>query len=134
MKRPDYGIDAPGLVRAFFSIGGIALTLSLGLILVFASHRGWTAVLTVPVMMIALYTISMGCFMVHYSKVTKLRDREQFLGLIPLAGSEQVLDVGCGRGLLLIEAAKRLESIFGVQRINPRTTLRLLWRTQLSRG
>lgn len=108
MQRPDYGIDAPGLVRAFFSIGGIALTLSLGLILVFASHRGWAALLAVPLMVIAIYTISMGFFMVHYSRVTKLRDREQFLGVIPLTGSEQVLDVGCGRGLLLIEAAKRL--------------------------
>jgi len=76
MQRPDYGIDAPGLVRAFFSIGGIALTLSLGLILGFATHRGWAAVLAVPLMVIAIYTISMGCFMIHYSRVTKLGDRE----------------------------------------------------------
>lgn len=108
MHRPDYGIDAPGLVRAFFSIGGITLILSLGLILGFATLRGWAAMLALTLMVIAIYTLGMGFFMVRYSRVTKLIEREQLLRLIPLTGSEQVLDVGCGRGLLLVEVAKRL--------------------------
>jgi arsenite methyltransferase len=43
-----------------------------------------------------------------YSKVGKLRERARFLDAARLNGGETVLDVGCGRGLLLVEAARRL--------------------------
>src|SRR6516165_11820770 len=42
------------------------------------------------------------------SKVGKLKMRDRLLANIPWRGDEAVLDVGCGRGLLLIGAAKRL--------------------------
>ena len=42
------------------------------------------------------------------SKVGKVRSRERLLQRIGWTGKEQVLDVGCGRGLMLIGAAKRL--------------------------
>src|SRR5262249_35156145 len=48
--------------------------------------------------------------MVFGSKVLKLRLRERLLDQIPWRGDEQVLDVGCGRGLMLIGAAKRLKT------------------------
>ena len=41
-----------------------------------------------------------------YSRFGKLRARERLLGLIEWTGTEQVLDVGCGRGLMLIGAAR----------------------------
>jgi ubiquinone/menaquinone biosynthesis C-methylase UbiE len=44
------------------------------------------------------------------SKVGKLRMRDRLLDGIPWRGDEQVLDVGCGRGLLLLGAAKRLRT------------------------
>ena len=46
--------------------------------------------------------------MLMYSKFGKIRIRDVLLDSIPWRGSESVLDVGCGRGLLLIGAAKRL--------------------------
>jgi ubiquinone/menaquinone biosynthesis C-methylase UbiE len=46
--------------------------------------------------------------MVWYSKVGKLRMRDRVLELILWRGDEMVLDIGCGRGLLLIGAARRL--------------------------
>ena len=42
------------------------------------------------------------------SRVGKLRLRDKLIGSIPWRGDELVLDVGCGHGLLLIAAAKRL--------------------------
>lgn len=48
--------------------------------------------------------------MIWDSKVGKLRTREHLLGRITWKGDERVLDVGCGRGLMLIGAAKRLAS------------------------
>jgi ubiquinone/menaquinone biosynthesis C-methylase UbiE len=44
------------------------------------------------------------------SRVGKLQARDRLLEAIPWRGDETVLDVGCGRGLLLIGAAKRLVS------------------------
>jgi ubiquinone/menaquinone biosynthesis C-methylase UbiE len=50
------------------------------------------------------------------SKVGKRRYREQLMDALPWKGDEQVLDVGCGSGLLLVGAAKRLTTgvAFGV--------------------
>src|SRR5262249_52281281 len=49
-------------------------------------------------------------WMIYDSKIGKLRERERLLDLIPWTGTEAVLDVGCGRGLMLIGAARRLTS------------------------
>jgi ubiquinone/menaquinone biosynthesis C-methylase UbiE len=46
--------------------------------------------------------------MLWSSKVGKLRARDRLIDSLALRGDESVLDVGCGRGLLLIAAAKRL--------------------------
>jgi Methyltransferase domain len=40
----------------------------------------------------------------------KLTERDRLLDQLPWRGDERILDVGCGRGLLLIGAAKRLVS------------------------
>ena len=50
----------------------------------------------------------MACWMLYDSKVGKLRERERLLDLMPWRGTEAVLDLGCGRGLMLIGAARRL--------------------------
>jgi len=44
------------------------------------------------------------------SRVGKLRVREKVMDSLPWRGDEQVLDVGCGRGLLLVAAARRLRA------------------------
>jgi ubiquinone/menaquinone biosynthesis C-methylase UbiE len=50
----------------------------------------------------------MAGWMVWSSKVGKLRERDWLLSLVTWRGDEQVLDIGCGRGLLLIGAARRV--------------------------
>src|SRR5262249_8760716 len=59
-------------------------------------------------LLVALNCWLMAAVMIYYSKVAKVRTREGFLDLVPWRGDETVLDVGCGRGLLLIGAARRL--------------------------
>jgi hypothetical protein len=54
--------------------------------------------------------LGMALWMIWTSKVGKLQEREKLLNRIPWRGDEQVLDVGCGRGLMLVGAAKRLSS------------------------
>ena len=42
------------------------------------------------------------------SKYGKIAEREKLLKYIAWTGRERVLDVGCGRGLILVGAAKHL--------------------------
>ena len=111
-RTPDYGIDAPRAVRNLFIIGGVALVTFLTVVI----HL-WSGVLTLgefhfnlrPMSLgLALGGIGMGAWMVLDSKYGKVRERERLLDLFTWTGRERVLDVGCGRGLLLIGAAKRL--------------------------
>jgi len=108
--KPNYGIDAPDLMRFFF-IGG-AVALAILLVVIFSSILG--GILKIIVAMLVgvatIYLLGMGCFMIYGSKVMKLKDSENLLNLIQWSGKERVLDVGCGRGLMLIGAAKRLTS------------------------
>jgi len=58
--------------------------------------------------LVFVYTLCMGCFMLYGSLVGKVCARHKLLGLLPWSGDELVLDVGCGRGLLLTAAARRV--------------------------
>jgi arsenite methyltransferase len=105
MSRVDYGIDAPGLVRFFFAAGFVATCL-IAISLWFLP--AWRPILAPLTTLAALYFLGMGSLMLVWSKVIKLKTRDSILYHIPWRGDEQVLDIGCGRGLLLIGAAKRL--------------------------
>lgn len=106
--KPDYGIDAPGLVRLFFAGGGVAL---IGFIIA-NQFRADASILTnigiIAAAVAAFYMLFMGCLMVYWSRVQKIIERDKLLNLINWRGDEQVLDVGCGRGLLLIGSAQKL--------------------------
>jgi ubiquinone/menaquinone biosynthesis C-methylase UbiE len=57
---------------------------------------------------VSAYGFGMAAYMTYGSRVGKLRTREKLLDMVPWTGREAVLDVGCGRGLMLIGAARRL--------------------------
>ena len=107
-ERVDYGIDAPGIVRMVFMLG--AGVLAAALVLGLAPWPGypWGVVVAGVLGLVAAYLLGMGCLMLSGSKVGKLRRRDRLLEFVPWTGAETVLDVGCGRGLMLIGAAKRL--------------------------
>ena len=103
--RPDYGIDAPNLVRLFL-IGGFLL-LATGLALILLSTDWLTAVGSITFTFGVIFTIE-GLLMIWSSRYGKLRAGDRLLDGLGLTGQESLLDVGCGRGLLLIGAARRL--------------------------
>lgn len=96
MKRPDYGLDAPVVLRRLVIVGGLSLGLALAI-----PRIGWLAA---P----GVWFLVCAGVMVWGSRIGKLRLRDRLLASIPWRGDERVLDVGCGRGLLVIGAAKRL--------------------------
>jgi SAM-dependent methyltransferase len=105
-RKADYGLDAPGLVKLFFFGGGLLVIIGAGLI-------GWQkSGLLVAVGFTLLFpglTFFLESFLMYFSsRYGKLRARDNLLDNLHLRGDEAVLDVGCGRGLLLIGAASRL--------------------------
>jgi arsenite methyltransferase len=105
--KPDYGIDAPPVIRTMLLIGGSALAVALVLFFLDVPHPAGAPLFEVAVIA-GLNFLLNAAGMLWYSKVAKIRRREGFLDLITWQGQETVLDVGCGRGLLLIGAARRL--------------------------
>jgi len=105
-SRANYGLDAPGLVR-FFLIFGLALTV-IGVALVAWRKNAVLISIGFTLFFPGLVFFIEGWLMIFSSKVGKLKARDGLLDNLHLAGNETVLDVGCGRGLLLIGAASRL--------------------------
>ncbi len=104
--KPDYGIDAPGVIRNLF----LAALLVFVLALLFPSVRigPVTFILRPMAWSFAPFLALGGVLMIGYVKWGKFRHRNRMLSLVPWTGSEMVLDVGTGRGLLMIGAAKKL--------------------------
>jgi arsenite methyltransferase len=107
-SKIDYGIDAPGLVRFFLLAGLVTMTLAVLASVNLNSGLPWALLLKLFFTTAAIYLLGMGGLMLFWSKFTKIRTRENVLDLVSWRGNEQVLDVGCGRGLMLIGAAQRL--------------------------
>ncbi len=105
----NYGLDAPGLVRGFL-VGGIAgVIIGVGLLLWGAPLSNWLLIgIGIYFLLLGACFVGTSALMFRSSRVGKLRMRDRLLDGLHLAGTEQVLDVGCGRGLLLIGAARRL--------------------------
>lgn len=100
--RPRFGIDAPTLVLGF-AIGG-PLLLVLGVSLT----RILPAALTGTMAGTGLVMAAEAVLMTLSSLAGKRLVARGMMAALQLRGDEQVLDVGCGRGLLLLEAALRL--------------------------
>jgi len=105
-KRPDYGIDAPGVLLTLLSIGVLAQLP--GLFAPPLTIGPVTIVFGVSMQIAGGIFLVEGVLMFIYVKWGKFRHRDRMLAQVPWTGSERVLDVGTGRGLLLIGAAKRL--------------------------
>lgn len=108
MQKPDYGIDAPGVIRNLLVIGG---GLVLSAFIFPPIHIGNVIILWDKTAM----SSGMGCIagsllMLIYATWWKFLHRDRMLKMISWRGDEQVLDVGTGRGLLLIGAARHLTS------------------------
>jgi arsenite methyltransferase len=105
--RPDYGIDAPYVLRNLFLIGAVCLLI--GIFAPRVLHVGRVDFIPRPMFLgTGVLLVIEGLLFLFYVKVGKFHHRDRMLAMHPWSGDEQVLDVGCGRGLLLAGAAKRV--------------------------
>jgi ubiquinone/menaquinone biosynthesis C-methylase UbiE len=93
--KADYGTDAPNIVI------GLGIT---GLFFCIASLLWFTF------LFIGLLLTTLASLMLYSSKIGKCRQRDKLIDSLNIKGDEIILDIGCGKGLLLIAAAKKLTS------------------------
>ena len=101
-----YGIDAPRSFRNFGVGSVLAIAAGVALLTMGGPWRVVGAICLLGGLTLAFLSVSI----VWGSLVGKIRLRDRLLAAIPWRGDERVLDVGCGRGLMLIGAAGRLTS------------------------
>ena len=111
IAKLDYGIDAPAVMRNLFLFGGLCLLLAL--FLPARAHVGPVYFSHGTFFWPAGFLIGEGLLFLLYVKFGKFRHRDFMLNMHSWQGDEAVLDVGCGRGLLLAGAAKRLAALNG---------------------
>jgi arsenite methyltransferase len=104
-RRVNYGVDAPGVIRNLLIAGAITIIISfvfpvvkIGSVSIDISWLFWTGA----------YLSLSGFLMLGYSLFGKFKHRDRMLNLINWTGDEQVLDIGTGKGLLMIGAGKKI--------------------------
>ena len=112
-RKPDYGLDAPGMQRTLL-YGGFAAVIAGRLFASWLAQQphidSWQISIRNTLVWGGVSLFINGAVMFWGSRGGKLRLRDKILNSIKWRGDEQVLDVGCGHGLMLIGAAKRLTS------------------------
>ncbi len=105
--KVDYGIDAPRAVRNILVIGIILFLVGVSFrsVTLFGIHLDGDLF-----MVFGMIMMTESFLMLLYSKFGKLRHMRRMLKMVEWSGDETVLDVGTGRGLLMIGAAKKLDS------------------------
>jgi ubiquinone/menaquinone biosynthesis C-methylase UbiE len=102
----NYGYDRPDFAK-YLPLGA-GLIIGLAVLSWSSVLTGWAAI-AASVVGNTLGLILIGFGLVFLlSKRGKLKQRDVLLNAIPWRGDERVLDVGCGPGLLLVGAAKKL--------------------------
>ena len=109
-RRPNYGLDAPLVVRNLFIVTALGIISLITRLLHVWSRQDMIAMIARPLMGAGLSCGAMGLWMIYDSRIGKVREREFYLDKIAWRGDERVLDVGCGLGLFLIGAARRLKT------------------------
>jgi arsenite methyltransferase len=101
-ERLDYGIDAYASLRRVAILGMVTVAAAA---LLGATGFGVFSIVFSVVGVVCAFLTGAG---IVASKFGKFRIRDALISRIAWRGDERVLDVGCGHGLLLVAAAKKL--------------------------
>jgi arsenite methyltransferase len=102
-RRADYGFDAPH-VPVLLGAAGLVLAL-IGVGLLVWGGTPWSAI--GPLLAALFFLLSAGTY-VHTTRAGKFAVWRRLLAEAGLRGDERLLDMGCGRGAVLVQAARLL--------------------------
>jgi SAM-dependent methyltransferase len=104
MPRPgaDYGIDAP-YVPITLGVTGL-----IGLVVTIAILFTGTPLFAIIALLYAIFFLTSAAIYLHTTRSGKFAVWSEILSDLNLDGDERVLDIGCGRGAVLMMAAKLL--------------------------
>lgn len=109
--KVDYGLDSPALIRNWWHRAGWSFAVGLAIWYVNRlQYPGPALQLFTVLTLLAVACAGVAACKIHSSRRAKVRVRERLLDQLALRGEEKILDVGCGRGLMAIGAAKRLKT------------------------
>lgn len=105
--KPHYGYDAPEILKRY---GGYACAcLIITFIFALFLPKSWMSIIATSVMLLITLSLLIPMFTIFLGSIFfKFRERDWLFNHLSIQGHEHILDVGCGRGLLLISAAKKL--------------------------
>ena len=101
-SRPDYGYDAPYALIAFAVLGTLATA---GAVAALVRQRTPVAISLAPY---AAFFLASALSFLYTTRRGKFRVWQSILDGLRLRGNERVLDLGCGRGAVLVAVAHRL--------------------------
>src|SRR5580704_10385785 len=104
--QPEYGIDAPGVIRNLLVAGAAGIVF--GRFVPDVTVGSVTFILKPMFWNTGIGCLIAGVLMLLYARFGKFGHRDRMLNAVQWRGDERVLDVGTGAGLLLIGAAKRI--------------------------
>jgi SAM-dependent methyltransferase len=103
-ERLDYGIGAPGYPITFSILAAVS-----GVAAVILGVKGFSISSIIVGAICGFWIFSTALWLLG-NRYGRLRARDVILSRIAWRGDERVLDVGCGHGLLLVGAAKKLST------------------------
>lgn len=110
-NKPNYGFDAPSVIRWLFIFTAVSFIVAYFSYSMIAPQNLLLAQLLCGYFCLtALSFLIPGFWMLYGTQVGKQKILSQVVSDLNLQGNETILDVGCGRGMFLIEAAKRLDT------------------------
>ena len=107
--RPDFGIDAPGVVQANIALGALFTLIAIAGVVWSGAGPAWSW-LAVGAATTAGLLIFLAAVMLGSSMAGKQRICDRIVTALALSEDAHVLDAGCGRGLALIACAKTLRT------------------------
>ncbi len=106
MNKINYGFDAPSIMRNLI-LFGIFVPI-IGFLIPYFNDNVMLKYLGYGIIFIGIILLILGTSMYVYGIYGKFRMRDLILSKIVWKGDENVLDIGTGRGIYMIGAAKRL--------------------------
>lgn len=121
MNKPNFGLDAPKVIKTLFIVSVLSITL-LAVLLVFYKEATFFKYIIAAFFLINfIVNILIGTNMVLYSKLFKIIYRNKLIEKLNINGNEIILDIGCGRGLYTIGFAELIKNgkVYGIDIWNP---------------